>query len=176
MIDEIGLVQRRLEEEGEKMLAFFEGLPGADWAQTVYVDGSGWTVRDLLAHFLSAEQTYVEYIRRLLRGEAGLPPDFDLNAFNEAEVPRLTRLSTNELLGALRSARAATVTTVAGLVPGDLECRGWHPWLGDTDLGSVLKLLYRHPMIHLRDVRRALKTGKPVRSSEGSEGGEEAGG
>jgi hypothetical protein len=45
MIDEIGLVQRRLEEEGEKMLAFFEGLPGADWAQTVYVDGSGWTVR-----------------------------------------------------------------------------------------------------------------------------------
>jgi len=175
MISEIGLVHRRLEEEGAKMQAFFEGLPAADWAQTVYLDGSGWTVRDLLAHFLSAEQTYVEYIRRLLRGEAGLPADFDLNAFNEAEVPRLSRLPTSELLGALQSARAATVTTVAGLGPDDLERRGWHPWLGDTDLGSVLKLLYRHPMIHLRDARRALKTGKPVRSSEGTQEGEEAG-
>ncbi len=55
MSDELALVSRRLEEEGGKMLAFFEELSDGDWEQQVYVTGSGWRIRDLLAHFVSAE-------------------------------------------------------------------------------------------------------------------------
>ena len=62
---------------------------------------------------------------------------------------------------------------VAGLTPADLDRRGRHPWLGEADLRSVLKLLYRHPMIHLRDVRAALRSRTPVahEAESGGEGG-----
>lgn len=165
MNEELALVRRRLEEEGRKMAAFFEELAEGEWDQQVYVTGSGWRVRDLLAHFVSAERTYVEYISRLLRGGQGVGDDFDLNVFNETEVPLLAQRSKDELLAALRQAREDSVATVAALRPADLDRRGRHPWFGDTDLRSVLKLLYRHPMIHLRDARRALRSGMPVEPS-----------
>jgi hypothetical protein len=44
----------------------------------------------------------------------------------------------------------------------DLQLRGYHPWFGDSQLEDMLKLIYRHNIIHLRDIRRALKTRRPV--------------
>jgi hypothetical protein len=166
MNDELAHLHQRLAEEGEKMLTFFGGLTDADWSQQVYVSGSGWDVHHVLAHFVSAEVTYLHYLRQTLAGGPGLPPDFDIDAFNESQVPPLSRRAIPALLADLRTARAHTVAVVAGLSPDDLERRGRHPWLGETDLRSVLKLLYRHPMIHLRDIRQALKSRSPV----GSEG------
>jgi hypothetical protein len=53
--------------------------------------------------------------------------------------------------------------TIAGrLKDSDLEKHGYHPWFGDVDLGSMAKLVYRHNLIHLRDIRRALKDRAPV--------------
>jgi uncharacterized protein (TIGR03083 family) len=166
MSEELDLVKRRLEEEGVKTAAFFESLSMEDLGRQVYVTGSGWRVHDLLAHFVSAERAYVEYLRLLLQGGRGVTADFDIDEFNESEVPRLSLRPTEELLGAFRRARAESVATVAALQPADLDRRGRHPWFGETDLRSVLKLLYRHPMIHLRDARRALKTGRPVAPSD----------
>lgn len=174
MTAEIEHICRRLEDEGTRMGAFFQQLGDEDWDQQVYLDGSAWRVREVLAHFVSAERTYLEHIQRLLQGGSGVGTDFDLNAFNASEVPRLRHVPIHELLAALRSARAASVQAVSRLQPADLDRRGRHPWLGDTDLRAVLKLLYRHPMIHLRDVRAALRTRRPVRPTDAPEGTEEA--
>jgi hypothetical protein len=162
MNDELAHLHQRLADEGEKMLTFFGELTDADWRQQVYVSGSGWDVHHVLAHFVSAEVTYLYYLRQTLDGGPGLPADFDIDAFNESQVPPLSRRTVPALLADLRTARGNTVAVVAALSPGDLERRGRHPWLGETDLRSVLKLLYRHPMIHLRDIRQALKTRSPV--------------
>jgi len=67
-----------------------------------------------------------------------------------------------ELLEAFREARAATVRLAGGLGLPDLPKRGYHPWFGDVELGEMLKLVYRHNMIHLRDIRVAIETGAPA--------------
>jgi hypothetical protein len=44
----------------------------------------------------------------------------------------------------------------------DLGREGRHPWLGWDKIGKFLKLVYRHNMIHQRDMRRALEEGQPA--------------
>jgi hypothetical protein len=70
-------------------------------------------------------------------------------------------------LAEFRQARQETVRFVGGLTDSDLDRRGYHPWFGDGDLRFLLKLLYRHPLLHLRDARQALDAGRALPHGEG---------
>lgn len=149
----MNLVQR-LYAEGEKVAAFFEGLSGDDWEKTVYADGEVWTLHHLLRHFVSSEFSMAQLVRAIVAGGSGASEDFDIDRFNRHKVAQLAGYSTTELLAQLRKARAATVTLVQQLAPEDLQKRGRHPFLGVTTVEEILKLIYRHQQIHLRDVRK----------------------
>jgi hypothetical protein len=41
--------------------------------------------------------------------------------------------------------------------PADLANTGRHPFLGWVAVEDIIKMLYRHDQIHLRDLRRLLK-------------------
>jgi uncharacterized damage-inducible protein DinB len=164
---EIERLQQRLAAEGEKVASFFGALSAELWDRQVYTTGSQWTIRHVLAHFVSAERTYLYYMRDVVDGGTGVPRDFDIDGFNESQVPALAQRPGAELLSALRQARSETVAFVGGLSSSDLDRRGYHPWFGDADLRFMLKLIYRHPMLHTRDVRQALETGAPVPHGEG---------
>jgi len=165
MSAEVERIRTRLRNEGQKAEAFFDELPDAGWERRVYGEGPEWRVRDVLAHFISAERTFVQTMREVLRGGPGLSRDFDIDTFNAREVPALARLGREELRGAFRRARAETLALVDGLDEADLQLPGWHPWFGDTQLGEMLQLIYRHTMLHLRDVRRALQADPPAGSA-----------
>lgn len=150
-----------MEQEGKKTAAYFEALADMDWDQQVYTTGSGWHVRQILAHFVSAERAFENFIRDVLRGGPGAPRDFEIDAFNESEVPELES-PTGELVRAFQATRLNTLKLLDELVSTDLLRRGYHPWFGDSKLEDMLKLIYRHNIIHLRDIRRALKSGQPV--------------
>jgi hypothetical protein len=60
------------------------------------------------------------------------------------------------------AARAATVALVRGMQDSDLDRIGRHPWFGNVPLEQMLKLVYRHNMLHERDTRKAIETGQPV--------------
>lgn len=167
MPESIPHLQSRLEQEGDKVCAFFETLPPEAWDQRVYTTGSAWQVRHVLAHFITAERGYLYYMRDAVRGGPGVPRDFDIDAFNEAQVPSLEDHTNDALLQALRDARRETITFIGSLAPTDLEQVGFHPWFGEGSLAFMIKLIYRHPLLHLRDVRQALETGKPVPHGEG---------
>jgi hypothetical protein len=150
-----------MKEEGEKTAAYFESLERSDWEQQVYTTGSGWRVRQLLAHFISAERAFEHFIRDVMKGGPGAPRDFDIDAFNESEVPQL-EAAPPELIDAYRETRSRTLKLLDEVGSSDLRLRGYHPWFGDSQLEDMLKLIYRHNIIHLRDIRRALKTHQPV--------------
>jgi hypothetical protein len=97
-VEESAHLARRLKEEGRRTVAFFQSLAAADWDQSVYPGGSGWRVRDVLAHFVSAEAAYLRFLRDTISGGSGLPKDFDIDAFNAAEVTGLSTRPPEELL------------------------------------------------------------------------------
>jgi hypothetical protein len=156
------LIVKRLSEEGQKSAAFFAGLAPAQLAQQVYLTGPTWRAHDILAHFVSAEQTLKFYGLQILAGGPGAPEDFIIDEFNAIQVAGLRDAGAADLIERFSLARAETVALARGMADSDLDRIGRHPWFGNVPLEQMLKLVYRHNMLHERDVRRALESGQPV--------------
>lgn len=159
------LLLKRLTEEGAKTAVFMRALADGRLGrlgQQVYTTGPEWQAGDLLAHLVSAEQTFLVYTRDALAGGPGVPGSFDIDAYNAAAVEARRGADPETLAAEFEAARAETVALVRSLDEADLDRIHFHPWLGRAPLEQILKLLYRHTMLHERDVRKALETGQPV--------------
>jgi hypothetical protein len=118
-------------------------------------------VRQVLCHFVSAERAYVRNLRDLLSGGQGAPDDFVIDDFNAREVASMGDLAPADLIARFEATRAATVALVQGMDDSDLTREGRHPFFGWDRLEKFLKLIYRHTMLHERDIRRALQRHAP---------------
>ncbi len=146
----------RLRVDGEKTLQFFRALAPQDWNAVVYGDEATWQVRQVLAHFVSAEAANRQVVADIQRGGSGAPLDFQIDPFNASEVERLGQASPVELLKAFVELREQTASLVEAMDVTDLAKIGRHPFFGSAALEEIIKLIYRHTQIHLRDVRRSL--------------------
>ena len=162
MSDQQALIRKRMADEGAKSAAYFRTLTPEQFAQQVYTTGPQWRVRDVLAHFVSAERMFLFYGREILNGGSGAPEDFVIDEFNLTQMAEFLEASTDELIAQFEAARAETLGFVNGLSDADLLLVGRHPWFGRVPLEYMSKLIYRHNMLHERDVRRALEAGQPV--------------
>lgn len=156
------LILTRLQAEGQKTAAYFRTLTPEQFQQQVYTTGPLWRVRDLLAHFVSAEHTFVFYGRDIQAGGPGAPQDFVIDEFNATQVAGFTQVSTLDLITQFLAAREQTLQFVRQMAEADFDRIGRHPWFGQVPLENMIKLIYRHNMIHERDIRKALETGQPV--------------
>jgi hypothetical protein len=147
---------RRLEKEGQKNYEFFAGLSPEDWQKSLYADGAQWTVHELFAHFVESEGSISQLVAAIVGGAAGVSEDFDIDRWNAGKVAELKHKTRAELLADFKRLRAGTVALVSGLADADLEKQGRHPFLGETSIGEMLKLMYLHFQLHTRDVKRAL--------------------
>jgi uncharacterized damage-inducible protein DinB len=165
MSGELEHIRRRLKDEGEKTAAYFEGLSPADWKQQIYQTGSEWSVKQILAHFISAEKAYQKYLSEVLKGGRGAPEEMDIDEFNESEVPTIGG-DEEQLIENYKQVRIDTLELTETLHEADLTRPAWHPWFEEREIGWYLKLLYRHNTMHRMDIRKALRSGSPVPPSD----------
>ena len=156
MSDKHTLIQKRLHDEGHKLLAVFETLTPEQWQTVIYTDGMTWTIKDLLAHQISAEGEFQYYGRNVLNGGEGAPVDFNINAFNNREVATRIDRTPKQLLADFRLARQMTIDFVATIRDDQFALQGRHPFFGMMTIEDLFKLIYRHNMMHARDIRKAL--------------------
>lgn len=156
MTDTPQFLADRLYEDGQKTRQFFDSLSSDQWQTSVYSEGSQWTIRQVLAHFVSSEISFTRLIESILAGGPGAPEDFNIDEYNERKVLQLQSASTSELLLQYQQARQRNVELVSGLSQIDLTIEGRHPFLGVVPLTDMIKLIYRHNQIHLRDIRKRL--------------------
>ena len=145
----------RLIAEGEKMTEFFRSLSDDQWRTEVYTEDAKWTIRNVLAHLVTAERAFVRLFEQIRLGGAGASEDFSIDRYNAAQQERTKALSAHELLAQYIAVRAEMVNWVKGLNDADLERIGRHPFLGVTTLHEMIKMVYRHNQIHHRDIRRS---------------------
>lgn len=134
----------------------FARLDRADWEVVVYKDPYPWTVRDLLAHFLSAEEGLLRLAQDVAAGGDGAPEGFDYQAFNAREQARLACVPHDQLTDDLVAARQCTLSWVEELEESTLDQVGRHPALREITVETFLNAVYGHQLMHIRDLRRVL--------------------
>lgn len=147
----------KLKAEGEKMFAFFSGLTDEQWTSQVYTEGETWTLRNVLSHFVTSEKGLVKLFERIRTTGEGASDDFSIDRYNAAQQQKTKDLTPAELLEQYKQVRAESIAWVLSLKDEELEIKGRHPFLGETAIREMIKMLYIHHMNHYRDVKRTMR-------------------
>jgi len=153
---EIAELAEKLKSEGEKFIHIFSELTDEQWQAEVYTEGTTWTIRNVLSHFVTSERGLVKLFEQIHQGGNGAADDFSIDRYNESQQAKTKDLSVAELLEKFKSTRAETISWVSGLKESDLDITGRHPFLEMTTLREMIKMLYLHNQIHYRDFKKAL--------------------
>ena len=156
-MSEITELAEKLKTEGEKFIEFFSGLNESQWQQEVYTEGEMWTILNVLSHFVTSERGLVKLFEQIRQGGAGAADDFSIDRYNASQQAKTKDLSPVELLEQYKEVRANSVAWVSGLKDEELEIKGRHPFLGETVLREMVKMLYIHNQLHYRDLKKSLK-------------------
>lgn len=156
MSDRIERLVARLRKGIARSRDIFEALDPAQRDLVLYETPYPWTVRDLLAHFVSAEEGLLLLAHDVATGGEGAPEGFDYQAFNATEQDRLAYVSWERLLDELLAARQRTLSWVAGLEEEVLDRKGRHPALGQITVETFIDAVYGHQLMHIRDLKQIL--------------------
>ncbi len=147
----------KLASEGEKTLAFFRSLPDEVWGARVYQDGAMWCARDVFEHLCISEHSLHRLFEQILATGEGAPEGFDIDAFNAERTGRFASLSRDALFALYSETRNAMVAFAQGLTDEQLAIRARHPAMGNVSLEDMIKMIYLHHQMHVRDVRRLVE-------------------
>jgi hypothetical protein len=156
MTETPAFLAERLKAEGAKTILFFKSLSADQWEQNVYTEGSVWKVRDVLAHYMTAEKGFLRLFDEILKGGPGVKKDFDIDRFNARQQEKVKDISNGLLIEQFVGVRSEMVAFVSGLSVSELQKKGRHPFLEETTLAEMIKMVYRHNQIHYRDIRKLI--------------------
>jgi len=156
-MSEVDELAGKLKTEGEKFANFFAGLSDDQWKMEVYTESTTWTIRNVLSHFVTSERGLVRLFDQIRQGGAGVADDFSIDFYNARQQKKTRESSPAELLEQYKTIRADSVAWVSGLQEHELEIQGRHPFLQQTTLREMIKMLYIHNQIHYRDIKKALR-------------------
>jgi len=157
LMSEITDLAEKLKSEGEKLVAVFAGLTDEQWQTEIYTEGTTWTVRNVLAHFVTSERGLIKLFERIRQTGDGSPDDFSIDRYNAKMQERSRELTPQELLGQYKSIRAESIAWISSLAESDLDKQGRHPFLGMTSIREMIKMLYIHNLTHYRDMKKVLR-------------------
>jgi DinB superfamily len=145
-----------LENSLEDSVDFFKSLKPEQLRVKVYQDDQSWTVKQMLAHFITIERSMHWLFNNILSGGPGSPGNFDVDRFNRTQPLKLYDHSVEELIEQFRQVRLGTISIVSGMDEKDLDREGVHAFHGDGKLERFIRWAYEHARIHENDIRKAL--------------------
>ena len=156
-MSEVNDLADKLRSEGDRFAALFAGLSDEQWQMEVYTEGATWTIRNVLAHFVTSERGLVKLFERIRTTGEGSPDDFSIDRYNAAQQHKTKDISPQELLEQYKEVRADSIAWTVSLADSELEIQGRHPFLGMTSIREMIKMLYIHNQTHYRDMKKVLK-------------------
>ena len=156
-MSEITELAEKLKSEGEKFVIIFASLTDDQWQTEVYTEGTTWTIRNVLSHFVTSERGLIKLFEQIRQGGAGSSDEFSIDRYNASMQARTKDLPPQELIEQYKSVRAESIAWVSGLKESELEITGRHPFLGPTVIREMIKMLYLHNQLHYRDMKNAIK-------------------
>lgn len=162
--DKANKLAEKLLGEGEKVQAFLRGLPAEAWTTQIYPNSglangdaaTTWNFHQLVEHMALSEQNMNRLMRQIIEGGVGAPEGFDIDGFNKEQTGKFAALTPEQLVTLFADTRQRTAAFARELDEAQLAKRGRHPAMGDSSVEDILKMIYLHNTMHLKDVRRVL--------------------
>jgi hypothetical protein len=145
-----------LKKNEEEIIAFYKGLNSIELHMTVYAEDDSWTMQQVLAHFITIEQSMQWLFKNILAGGPGSPEDFDFERFNRIQPRKLDGQSLDELFEKFRTVRRDTIAIVEEMEDKDLDREGRHAFHGHGKLERFIAWAYEHARLHLDEMREKL--------------------
>jgi uncharacterized damage-inducible protein DinB len=154
-------IEKRVHALIDKLAAargeILQTIEGLDEGALTWQPGDGrWSIRETLAHLVSSEQSHRQVAQAIAAGQTVDLPDFDLDAWNAAQVAKRRQQSMDEILEEMAAERQRTLSALQDL-NGALDCQGLHPALGETTVLKVFRIIPIHERWHLKDIRQLLE-------------------
>ena len=159
MVDR-GKIIEKLTFEGNKISELFSSFSKNEWEILLYFDEMEWQVKDLLAQFISSVRSFLLLFENIRLHDQGAPEHFSIIEFNNLQVTQMKEIQVKELVELFRKTRDKTVNWVKVVNDSDLEKVGRHPAMGEAKIVDMVKMIYLHNQMHLRDLALALKNQK----------------
>jgi hypothetical protein len=147
----------RLERGLNKSNEILDALDHDRWQEPVEGESDGWTVKDLVAHFIVSEEHLLMIAKDIAAGGEGAPEDIDIDAFNEDQLARQPDRTPVELQALLGDIRETTIDWVAEQDDETLDRVGRHPTLGDSSVETIIFSIYGHQLLHMRELTPKIK-------------------
>jgi hypothetical protein len=147
----------KLQESLEDSVTFFRSLTPDELDANVYQDDESWTVKQVVAHFITIERSMQWLFKNILSGGPGSPENFDVDKFNRTQPNKFFGLSLDELIEHFRLVRQDTIAIVRGMEENDLDREGLHAFHGHGRLERFIRWAYEHEHNHEDDIREALQ-------------------
>jgi hypothetical protein len=157
MTDRRNAIINELEKGKDNTIFFFKSLSPADLSVQVYQDGARWSVKQVLAHFITIERSMHRLFANILEGGPGSPADFDVERFNRTQPRKLDKLGLEALIERFRGTRNHTITMVQEMSERDLDRKGKHAFLGYNNLERFIRWAYEHNHLHEIDINKTLR-------------------
>jgi uncharacterized damage-inducible protein DinB len=157
-MSEVHELAKKLKAEGDRFVSIFAGLTDAEWQKEVYTEDATWTIRNVLAHFVTSERGLLKLFENIRHGGVGASDDFSIDRYNASMQERTKEATPQELLEQYKTIRAESIAWASGLSEAELEKQGRHPFLGVTTIREMIKMLYIHNLTHYRDMKKVIKT------------------
>lgn len=161
-------IKQKKDRAYQDLRNFFQGLDSPDWQRTIYERQEGhalWTVRELLAHLVTAGSGLLTAAQLVARGRLNMRSDFDRDFWNQRQVEKLQGREVPQLLDDLESMNQAVqdyLDELDALPPQEgaaiLERQGQHAVFGAVTVEFLLRRIYRHEREHLEILQRAFET------------------
>jgi hypothetical protein len=149
-----------LDKNLENTTAFFKSLSPDELGMQVYQDGAQWTVQQVLAHFITIEDSMQWLFKNILAGGPGSPEGFDVERFNRTQPKKYDGKTIDELIAQFQSVRNETIAIVRAMSDDDLDREGRHAFHGHGKLERFIVWAYEHVELHLDDLRKRLPKGR----------------
>jgi uncharacterized damage-inducible protein DinB len=143
----------RLAESRQALHQAIQGLGEEEMTQ-VQVEGV-WTIKDVLGHITSWEETCLEPLRCYADGgpfEVEVIEDY--LAWNDEQAARKRDVPLDVVLDELSTVRQALVDTARGLSAGHWQQRVIFPWGGAGTMAEALDGLCVHELEHVHAIQR----------------------
>ena len=157
MIDRRSEIITELGKGLEESIALYKSLKPEELSVKVYQADDSWTVLQVLAHFITIEQSMHWLFNNILSGGPGSPENFDVEKFNRTQPSKLFSLDVDELLKRFSDVRQTTISIVRSMDEKDLDREGLHAFHGHGKLERFIRWAYEHERIHEKEIRQALK-------------------